>query len=200
MRPCRRPAFRPRSRPRGRTPSRSGARRASSTSVFPTGSSLRSNVPRRSSASSPRSWRGSSSSRAPAVCCTRIGGASRLDGAPRLAAMSAATASRVSPARRVAYDVVRRTFEDGAHTDRALRAEAARAGLEGRELAFAMRLAYETVQRRRTLDAVIAELARRDVERLDPPVPAALRLGLLQLAFLDCVADHAALDQAVELA
>ena len=114
--------------------------------------------------------------------------------------MSAVTATRVSPARRVAYDVVRATFEDGAHTDRALRAEAARAGLEGRELAFAMRLAYETVQRRRTLDAVIAELAARDVERLDAPVLAALRLGLLQLTFLDGVADHAAVDQAVELA
>jgi 16S rRNA (cytosine967-C5)-methyltransferase len=114
--------------------------------------------------------------------------------------MSAVTASRVSPARRVAYDVVRRTFEDGAHTDRALRAESERAGLEGRELAFAMRLAYETVQRRRTIDAVIAELAGRDVERLDPPVLAALRLGLVQLAFLDGVADHAAVDQAVELA
>ena len=95
---------------------------------------------------------------------------------------------------------MRRTFEEGAHTDRALRAESARVGLEGRELAFAMRLAYETVQRRRTLDAVIAELAGRDVERLDPPVLAALRLGLLQLAFLDGVADHAAVDQAVELA
>jgi 16S rRNA (cytosine967-C5)-methyltransferase len=114
--------------------------------------------------------------------------------------MSATTASRVSPARRVAYDVVRRTFEDGAHTDRALRAEADAAGLEGRELAFATRLAYETVQRRRTLDGVIAELAGRDLERLDPTVLAALRLGLLQLAFLDGVADHAAVDQAVELA
>src|SRR5207302_613739 len=78
-----------------------------------------------------------------------------------------ATASRVSAARRVAYDVVRRTFEDGAYTDRALRAEAARAGLEGRELAFANRLAYETVQRRRTLDALIAELTGRDLGRLE---------------------------------
>ena len=134
------------------------------------------------------------------MCSTRIAGTSKLDGGPRLAAMSAATASRVSPARRVAYDVVRSTFEDGAHTDRALRAEAARAGLEGRELAFATRLAYETVQRRRTLDAVIGELAGRDVERLDAPVLAALRLGVLQLAFLDGVADHAAVDQAVQLA
>jgi 16S rRNA (cytosine967-C5)-methyltransferase len=114
--------------------------------------------------------------------------------------MSPATASRVSPARRVAFTVVRETFEDGAHTDRALRAEAAHAGLEGRELAFATRLAYETVQRRRTLDALIADLAERDVERLDPPVLAALRLGLVQLAFLGGVADHAAVDQSVELA
>src|SRR5207237_5925906 len=86
----------------------------------------------------------------------------------RAVATPTPTASRVSPARRVAFTVVRGTFEDGAHTDRALRAEAARAGLEGRELAFATRLAYETVQRRRTLGALIAELAGRDVARLAP--------------------------------
>src|SRR5439155_24358105 len=77
---------------------------------------------------------------------------------------------------------------------------ALRAGLEGRELAFATRLAYETVQRRRTLDVLIAELTGRDLGRLDPPVVAALRVGLLQLAFLDGVAPHAAVDQSVELA
>jgi 16S rRNA (cytosine967-C5)-methyltransferase len=111
-----------------------------------------------------------------------------------------ATATRVSPARRVAFAVVRRTFEGGAYTDRALRAEAGRAGLDGRELAFATRLAYGAVQRRRTLDVLIAELAGRRVGALDPPVLAALRLGLLQLAYLDGVADHAAVDQSVELA
>src|SRR6059036_2448568 len=96
-----------------------------------------------------------------------------------------ATASRVSPARRCAYAVVRRTFEDGAYTDRALRAEAARAGLEGRELALARALAYGTVQRAGTLDHLIERLAERPAARLDPPVLAALRLGLFQLCFLD---------------
>jgi 16S rRNA (cytosine967-C5)-methyltransferase len=114
--------------------------------------------------------------------------------------MTPATAGRASAARRVAYDVVRRTFEEGAFTDRALRAAADRAGLEGRELAFATRLAYETVQRRRTLDVLIEALAGRGVHRLDAPVLAALRLGMVQLAFLDGVADHAAVDQSVELA
>src|SRR3989442_10499056 len=103
-----------------------------------------------------------------------------------------ATASRVSPARRMAFAVVRRTFEDGAYTDRALRAEIERAGLARREAAFARRLAYGAVQRRRTLDALAEALTGRAPGGLDPPVLAALLLGLLQLAFLDGVAAHAA--------
>jgi 16S rRNA (cytosine967-C5)-methyltransferase len=104
-----------------------------------------------------------------------------------------------SPARRCAFAVVRRTFEDGAYTDRALRSEAERMGLEGRELAFATALAFGAVQRAGTLDHLIERLAERPPDRLDPPVLAALRLGLLQIAFLDGVAPHAAVDQTVEL-
>ena len=63
-----------------------------------------------------------------------------------------------------------------------------------------MRLAYGTVQRRATLDHLITVLAGRPVDRLDPAVVAALRLGLFQLLLLDGVADHAAVDQSVELA
>ncbi|MGN6188945.1 MAG: 16S rRNA (cytosine(967)-C(5))-methyltransferase RsmB [Conexibacter sp.] len=110
------------------------------------------------------------------------------------------TASGVSPARRVAAAVLRRVEQDGAYADRALAAEATRAGLDARERAFATQLAYGAVQRRRTLDHVIAACAGRPVERLDAPVRDALRLGVLQLLFLDGVAPHAAVDQSVELA
>jgi 16S rRNA (cytosine967-C5)-methyltransferase len=103
-----------------------------------------------------------------------------------------------SPARRVAYAVVRRTFEDGAYADRALHAEAA--GLEPRDRALATQLAFGTVQRRATLDHLIAELAGRPVTKLDEPVLAALRLGLFQLLYLDGIPDHAAVDESVELA
>jgi 16S rRNA (cytosine967-C5)-methyltransferase len=109
-------------------------------------------------------------------------------------------ASTVSPARRVAAAVLRRVEQGGAYADRALAAEATRAGLDARERAFATQLAYGVVQRRRTLDHVIAACAGRPVERLDPPVRDALRLGALQLLFLDGVAPHAAVDQSVELA
>ena len=114
------------------------------------------------------------------------------------AAPGVSSATELTPARRAAYEVVRRTFDDGAWTDRAFTATAARAGLEGRELALARRLAYGAVQRRGTSDHLIAELARR--RRVDAAALAALRLGLYELMFSDHPADHAAVDQAVELA
>ncbi len=109
--------------------------------------------------------------------------------------MSAAT-----PARRAAFETLRRVFEDDAWADRALRAAAARLGLEGRERAQAQALAYGAVQRRGTTDHFVAALAGRSVERIDPPLRAALRLGLFELFFAPGAADHAAVDQAVALA
>lgn len=105
-----------------------------------------------------------------------------------------------SPARRVAFVVLRRVFEQGAYADRALAAEADREQLDPRERALATRLAYGAVQRRGTLDHLIERLADRPVGRLDSSVVAALRLGLLQIGFLDGVPDHAAVDGSVELA
>ncbi len=106
----------------------------------------------------------------------------------------------IAPARALAFETIRETFERGAHTERAFRAGAERLGLDGRERAQAQRLAYGAVQRRGTADAAIERLAGRPTRRLDPPVLAALRLGLYELLFADGTPDHAAVDQAVELA
>jgi 16S rRNA (cytosine967-C5)-methyltransferase len=107
--------------------------------------------------------------------------------------------SRVSPARALAFDVLRATFEQDAHTERAFRLAADEQGLGGRDRAQAQRLAYGAVQRRGTADAAIERLAERSTRLLDPPVLAALRLGLYELLFADATPDHAAVDQAVEL-
>jgi 16S rRNA (cytosine967-C5)-methyltransferase len=107
--------------------------------------------------------------------------------------------ARVSPARSLAFATVRETFEQDAFTERAFRAGADRLGLAGRERAQAQRLAYGAVQRRGTADAAIERLAERSIRLLDPPVLAALRLGLYELLFADATPDHAAVDQAVEL-
>jgi 16S rRNA (cytosine967-C5)-methyltransferase len=108
-----------------------------------------------------------------------------------------AARAAVAPARRAAYEVVLRVFEDDAYADRAF-ATAAR-GLDARDRALAQQIAYGTVQRVRTLDHAIEALGRRPVRKLDPPVRAALRLGAYQLGYLDGIPAHAAVNESVEL-
>jgi 16S rRNA (cytosine967-C5)-methyltransferase len=100
-------------------------------------------------------------------------------------------------ARGVAYEVVRRVFEEDAYADRVFRTAAA--GLNPRDRGFAMQLAYGTVQRVRPLDHAIETLGRRPVRKLDAPVLAALRLGAYQLAYMGSVPAHAAVNESVEL-
>ncbi len=102
----------------------------------------------------------------------------------------------VSPARRVAYEVLLRVFEQDAYADRVFRSAAE--GLDERERAFAQRLAYGAVQRMRTLDYAIDTLGKRPVRKLDPPVRAALRLGAYQVGYTD-TPPHAAANESVEL-
>ncbi len=102
----------------------------------------------------------------------------------------------IAPARRAAFQVVSRTFDDDAYADRAL--ASAVAELDARDRALAQRLAFGTVQRVRVLDFGIEQLGKRPVRKLDPPVKASLRLGAYQLAFTD-LPQHAVVDDAVEL-
>jgi 16S rRNA (cytosine967-C5)-methyltransferase len=102
----------------------------------------------------------------------------------------------VSAARRVAYEVLLRVFEQDAYADRVFRTAAS--DLDERERAFAQRLSYGAVQRVRTLDYAIDTLGKRPVRKLDPPVRAALRLGAYQLGYTD-TAPHAAANESVEL-
>jgi 16S rRNA (cytosine967-C5)-methyltransferase len=95
--------------------------------------------------------------------------------------------------------VLRRVAE-GAFADLAFRAEADRLGLQGRERRLAQRLAYGTIQRRATLDAVVAACASRAPAEIDPPLRDALRLGIYQLLYAGGIPARAAVDQTVELA
>jgi 16S rRNA (cytosine967-C5)-methyltransferase len=103
----------------------------------------------------------------------------------------------VAPARRAAYEVLRRVFEEDAYADRALRT--ASEDLDDRDRALARQLAFGSVQRVRTLDHAIETLGKRPVRKLDPPVLAALRLGAYQLGYLDGVPRYAAVNESVEL-
>jgi 16S rRNA (cytosine967-C5)-methyltransferase len=112
--------------------------------------------------------------------------------------VSSPPSTAVAPARRCAFAVLRRVFEQGAYADIALQSQAA--GLDRRDRALAMRLVYGAVQRRGTLDHLIEGLAERPLRRLDAAVLAALRLALYELLYLSGSPDRAIVADAVELA
>ncbi len=105
----------------------------------------------------------------------------------------------IAPARQLAFETIRATFEREAHTELAFRQAADAASLEGRERAQAQWLSYGAVQRRGTIDAALERLVDRPLREIDPPVLTGLRLGVYELLFADGTPDHAAVDQAVEL-
>jgi 16S rRNA (cytosine967-C5)-methyltransferase len=104
----------------------------------------------------------------------------------------------VDPARWAAYDTVSAVHRDDAYANLVLPRLLAERAITGRDAAFATELAYGALRRCGTLDAVIADAADRDVERIDPPVRDALRLGAYQLLHLR-VPPHAATSTTVDL-
>jgi 16S rRNA (cytosine967-C5)-methyltransferase len=105
--------------------------------------------------------------------------------------------SRVDPARRAAYDVLRAVADRDAYANLLLPALLTERGLTGRDAAFATELTYGTLRGRGTYDAILAACSDRD--QLDPPVRDILRLGAHQL-LATRVGGHAAVATSVDLA
>ena len=103
----------------------------------------------------------------------------------------------VRDARSVALDVLVRV-EDGAFAHVLLPARLRGSGLDARDRAFVTHLVLGTVRMQRRLDALIGPRCHQPLDRLEPRVRAALRLGAFQL--LDGVAPHAAVAATVEAA
>ncbi|MBA3618509.1 MAG: rRNA cytosine-C5-methyltransferase, partial [Acidothermales bacterium] len=105
----------------------------------------------------------------------------------------------VDPARRAAYDVLRAVDERGAYANLVLPGLLRERGITGRDAAFATELAYGTLRWQGTYDAVLGACVNRPLDRVDPTLRDALRLGAHQLLALR-VATHAAVSVTVDLA
>lgn len=105
----------------------------------------------------------------------------------------------VQGARAVAFDVLRAVSEDEAYANLLLPHAIVRQRLDAKDAALATELTYGTLRRRGTYDAIIATAADRTIDRIDPAVLDALRLGVHQLLSTR-VASHAAVNESVELA
>ncbi|MBK9167155.1 MAG: hypothetical protein IPM24_06785 [Bryobacterales bacterium] len=103
----------------------------------------------------------------------------------------------VSPARRVAFEVLTRV-EGGGHSGDELRARGE--GLSSRDAGLATELVMGVLRFQGQLDYLIEHFSGRPAEALDMQVRLILRLGLYQIRYLDRIPPHAAIHQSVEIA
>ena len=100
--------------------------------------------------------------------------------------------------REIAWRVLRAVDEDGAYANLALSRLLTERQLSQRDAALATELSAGTLRMRGLYDAVLAAVADRPVERLEPPVLDVLRLGAHQL-LATRVPRHAAVSTSVQL-
>ncbi|WP_017884538.1 transcription antitermination factor NusB [Leucobacter sp. UCD-THU] len=108
------------------------------------------------------------------------------------------SSARISPARLVAYDVLRDVEDRDAYANLALPARIRDARLDGRDAALATELVSGALRWRGRYDRIIELAADREASRIDSRTLNVLRLGAHQLLAMR-TADHAAVNESVEL-
>jgi 16S rRNA (cytosine967-C5)-methyltransferase len=99
----------------------------------------------------------------------------------------------ISPARQVAFDVLRKVHQGGYASDLLLQRSAQ---LDSRDAGLASEIVFGCLRYQAQLDYLIA---RRVPRQPDPEVRIALRMGIYQLRYLDRIPPHAAVGESVEL-
>ncbi|MDQ6678995.1 MAG: hypothetical protein M3Z09_17060, partial [Acidobacteriota bacterium] len=102
----------------------------------------------------------------------------------------------ISPARELAFRILLEVQRGGFASD--LLATGAIA-LDSRDAGLAASITLGTLRYQAQIDFLIAQLAGRNVAKLDPEVRAALQMGAFQLHYLDRIPAHAAVGESVEL-
>lgn len=107
--------------------------------------------------------------------------------------------SPASPSRRIAYSVLRNWSEGKGYVDDLLEREWKRGTYKQEDQRLSWTLAYGVFRRLRLLDFWIDRLANKGIESLPDGVVDILRMGLFQLAFLERIPVHAAVNESVLL-
>jgi len=100
----------------------------------------------------------------------------------------------VSPAREVAFDVLRKVEAGGYASDLLLSRSM---GMDSRDAGLASAIVFGVLRYQAQLDYLIEHYSRRK-GRLDPEVRIALQMGIYQLRYLERIPRHAAVAESVE--
>jgi 16S rRNA (cytosine967-C5)-methyltransferase len=107
-------------------------------------------------------------------------------------------AMAISPARKIAYEVLRRVEAEGAYATDVLHEELG-AAIKTEDAGLATEITLGVLRWRRLLDLLLDRELKKPVAKLDLPVALALRMGLYQLRFLERIPARAAVNESVEL-
>ncbi len=99
----------------------------------------------------------------------------------------------ISPARQIAFDVLRKVHQGGYASDLLLQRSVQ---LDSRDAGLASEIVFGCLRYQAQLDYLIA---RRVPRAPEPEVRIALRMGIYQLRYLDRIPPHAAVGESVEL-
>ncbi|PYI54348.1 16S rRNA (cytosine(967)-C(5))-methyltransferase RsmB [Paenibacillus flagellatus] len=134
----------------------------------------------------------------------RKGQAPAGTGKPRPGAAKSAPAGkdnrRPPTARELALDVLTRVETEGAYSNLLLNQALQRSRPDKPDAALATELVYGTIQRRNTIDYFLDRFVAKGVAKLEPWVRNLLRLSFYQLHNLDRIPEHAAVNEAVNIA
>ena len=101
--------------------------------------------------------------------------------------------------RQLAFLVLQEIRQRGAYADIALNRWLNKAQLKGADKRLATELVYGSTRRRRSLDAIVNQLAKKPATKQPPDLRTVLHLGLYQLRYLN-IPPAVAVDTAVQLA
>ena len=103
-------------------------------------------------------------------------------------------------ARQIALLSLCRCESDGKYSNLEIDSAIKKFRLEGAERKLYSKLVYGTIEKKITLDHVISQLSTRKLSDMTLQMKNILRMSLYQLMYLDRIPEHAAVDEAVELA
>ncbi len=103
----------------------------------------------------------------------------------------------LSPARRAAFQILRRVEDEQAYASSLLSTVDER--LQGADRALCHELVLGVLRRQLWLDRVLEHFAKRRLEKVDLAVKLSLRIGLYQLRFLSRIPPSAAVNESVNL-
>ncbi len=103
-------------------------------------------------------------------------------------------------ARQLALDVLVRVEQDQSYSNLLLHQALSRSELNKPDAALATELVYGTIQRLGTIDYFLARFVKGGLAKLEPWVRSLLRLSFYQLYYLQRIPDHAAVNEAVDIA